>query len=166
MKPLYQLFFLLIPCCFFIACQSINNEPPIAPPVEEADPKAFDAELAEKYDADDYGMHQYVLAFLKSGPTPSPDSTVRADLQAAHMANIRRLAEEGKLIVAGPFLDNTELRGIYLFNVKTIEEARALTATDPAIQAGALVMELHPWYGTAALMAIPEISPKLQKIAI
>jgi hypothetical protein len=68
------------------------------------------------------------------------------------MANIRRMAAAGQLVLAGPFMDDGELRGIYLFAVATIEEARALTATDPAIQAGTLVMELRPWYGSAALM--------------
>lgn len=166
MKPLTQFFVLLSFFCFFIACQSIEQEKPANLSADETNAPVYDSLLAQKYGADDYGMHQYVLALLKSGPTPSPDSTVRAELQAAHMANIRRLAKEGKLIVAGPFLDHTELRGIYLFDVKTIEEAAALTSTDPAIQAGALMMELHPWYGTAALMAIPEISPKIQKIEI
>jgi uncharacterized protein YciI len=73
------------------------------------------------------------------------------------------MAEEGKLVLAGPFLDDGELRGIYVFNVETVEEARALTATDPAIQAGSLVMELKPWYGSAAVMSINEMHPKLQK---
>ena len=71
------------------------------------------------------------------------------------------LAEEGKLVLAGPFLDEGDLRGIYIFDVETVEEARALTETDPAIQAGRLIMELKPWYGTAALKKVTEIHGKL-----
>jgi uncharacterized protein YciI len=71
--------------------------------------------------------------------------------QRAHLDNITRLADEGKLVLAGPFLDDGELRGIYVFDVRTVEEARALTETDPSIQAGRLVMELRPWYGSAGL---------------
>jgi uncharacterized protein YciI len=79
------------------------------------------------------------------------------------MANINRLAEEGKLIVAGPFEDNGELRGIFVFNVATLEEAKTLTETDPAVQAGRLIMELHPWYGSAAMMEINNLHKKVSK---
>ena len=77
-----------------------------------------------------------------------------------------RMAEEGTLVLAGPFLDNGEVRGIYIFNVATVKEAEALTKTDPAIQAGRLVMELHPWYGSAALMEVNQLHKKVQKISI
>lgn len=56
------------------------------------------------------------------------------------------LAEAGKLILAGPFLGEGELRGIYVFDTPSIEEAEALTATDPAIKAGSLAMELNSLY--------------------
>ncbi len=124
---------------------------------------SYDSLLAKKLGADKYGMKAYVMAFLKKGPNRPTDSAERANLQKAHMKNIGRLADEGKLIVAGPFLDNQEIRGIYIFNVSSIEEAKALTETDPAIQAGSLVMELHPWYGSAALIESVEIHKKLQK---
>ena len=84
-------------------------------------------------------------------------------LQKAHMDNIGKMAEAGKLVLAGPFMDDGELRGIYIFNVPTLEEAKALTETDPAIQAGSLVLELHPWYGSAALMKVNEWHGKLAK---
>jgi len=58
------------------------------------------------------------------------------------------------------------LRGIYVFDVSTIAEAETLVHTDPAIQAGKLKMELHEWYGTAALMAIPELHKKVAKKGI
>jgi uncharacterized protein YciI len=102
-------------------------------------------------------MKAYVMAFLKKGPNRNQDSIEAARLQAAHMANIRRMAEEGSLVLAGPFMDDGDLRGIYLFNVSTVEEARRLTDSDPAVRAGRLVMELHPWYGSAALMEVTRI---------
>jgi uncharacterized protein YciI len=79
------------------------------------------------------------------------------------MENIGRMAKEGKLVLAGPFLDDGQLRGIYIFNVETIAEAEALTNTDPAIKAGRLVMELHPWYGSAAVQEINGIHGRLMK---
>jgi uncharacterized protein len=129
--------------------------------------KSYDAALAAKTGADEYGMKAYVMAFLKRGPNRNQDSTTAANLQAAHLKNIGRMANEGKLVVAGPFLDDdNEIRGIYIFNVATIEEAKKLTETDPAIQAGRLVMELHPWYGSAALMEVNRIHQTLEKHSI
>lgn len=128
-----------------------------------AQSEGYDAALAAELGADDYGMRRYVMAFLKRGPNRPEDPEQAAALQRAHMANIVRLAEEGVLVMAGPFLDNGELRGIYVFAVDTLEEAEALTATDPAVQAGSLVMELHPWYGSAALMQMSELHARISR---
>lgn len=123
---------------------------------------APDTALIRRLHADEYGMKTYVLALLKAGPNRDQDSATAARLQAAHLANIQRMAQEGKLVLAGPFMDEGELQGIYVFNVETVDEARALTESDPAIQAGRLVMELHPWYGTAALQEVNGIHARLQ----
>ena len=123
----------------------------------------YDSLLAQKLGADDYGMKQYIMAFLKSGKVKMEDKQESDRLQMEHMKNIIRMAEEGKLILAGPFMDNQEIRGIYIFDVKTIEEAQELTSTDPAIKAGVLEMELHPWYGSAALREVTLIHKKIQK---
>ena len=125
--------------------------------------QAYDSILAKKLEADPYGMHQYVMAFLKKGPNREQDPEKAKALQKAHMDNIGKLAEQGKLVVAGPFMDNGELRGIYIFKVSTVEEAQKLTETDPLIQSGGLVMELHPWYGSAALIMVNEIHKKVTK---
>ncbi|HZZ74911.1 MAG TPA: YciI family protein [Puia sp.] len=126
----------------------------------------YDSVLAKKLGADQYGMKHYVMAFLKTGPNQITDSLKRIELQKAHLKNIIRLAKEGKLIVAGPFLDDQPVEGIFIFNVETIEEARALTNTDPAIQSGELVMELRPWYGSAALVEITALHQKIQKKSV
>lgn len=120
------------------------------------------SELAQTWGADEYGMKRYVMALLKTGPNRDLDDTQKQDLQAAHLKNISRMADEGKLVLAGPFLDSGELRGIYIFNVETIEEARSLTNSDPAIQAGSLQMELKSWYGSAALVPVNEWHKKIQ----
>ena len=130
---------------------------------QSAEKPAYDSLLAKKLGADDYGMKPYVMAFLKSGKVKLTDSTERDRLQMAHLKNIQRMAAEGKLVVAGPFLDNQPIRGIYIFNVATVEEAQKLTETDPAIQAGTLEMELHPWYGSAALVETLNIHYSLEK---
>lgn len=123
----------------------------------------YDSLLAAELGADEYGMRTYVMALLKAGPNRSQDSTEAARLQRAHMDNIQRMAEEGELILAGPFLDSGELRGIYVFDAESVEEARELTMTDPAVQAGRLEMELHPWYGSAALLELDDIHPRITR---
>jgi len=126
----------------------------------------FNKELALKLKADQYGMSSYVMAFLKRGPNRSQDSLTAANLQKAHLENITKMAEEGTLVLAGPFLDDGDIRGIYIFNVATVEEAKKLTESDPAIKAGRLVMELHPWYGSAAVKEINAIHNQLTKESI
>lgn len=163
MKHIFYTFLALL---VIISCQQPTSTPTAKATTLEEKTTGFDAELAKECGADEYGMRQYVMAFLKRGPNRDRDSLEAAKLQTAHMENIGRLAEAGKLSLAGPFLDNGDLRGIYIFNVKTIEEAKALTETDPAIQAGSLVMELHPWYGSAALMKVNELHTRVSKTPI
>ena len=86
------------------------------------------------------------LALLTRGAKWTPEKTAATEeLQKGHMANIIRLAEMKKLVVAGPFGDNGQLRGIFVFKVASIDEARALTETDPAVKAGRLAIDVHPW---------------------
>lgn len=122
--------------------------------------------LLQTVEKDQYGMQKYVIAYLKRGPNRDRSPEEAAELQKAHMENIGKMAEEGKLVLAGPFLDDGDIRGLYIFNVPTIEEAKALTATDPAIQAGSLEMELVPWYGSAALQTLTFMHYQLEAVEI
>lgn len=132
----------------------------------QKDSSHYDAQLAQKLGADEYGMKKYVMVFLKEGPNRLKDAVAEAALQNAHLKNILRLAAEGKLIVAGPFLDDQDIKGIFIFNVSTVEEAKKLTESDPAVKAGSLIMELHPWYGSAALVEAFEIHKKIEKKSV
>jgi len=117
-----------------------------------------------RYGADQYGMKQYVMAFLTRGPNSKTLSKQRlSELQGQHMANIDKMATAKQLVLAGPFLDNGELRGIYIFNTKSVEQAKLWTETDPAIKAGSLQLELKPWYGSAALMAVNDIHNEISQ---
>src|SRR5262245_58043564 len=94
-----------------------------------------------------FEMTTYYVGFLYKGPKWTAESTPETQkLQQAHLDNIQRMHKEGKLLVAGPFLDNGDLRGLYIFKVATIEAEKACGDTDPAPQAGRLRLELHPWY--------------------
>jgi len=130
-----------------------------------ADEHAFDPELAKRLGADERGMKVYVLCILKSGPK---DAEIKGDertkIFAGHFANIGRLADEGKLAVAGPFGKNDKsYRGLYIFNVATIEEAEKLVVLDPAVKAGVFVPELTLWYGSAAMMVVNETHKRIEK---
>ena len=86
------------------------------------------------------------FTFLTRGEKWTADKTpATEEIQKGHMANINRLAEMKKLIAAGPFGDDGQLRGIFVFRVGSLDEAKTLTATDPAVQAGRLVMDIHQW---------------------
>ena len=71
-----------------------------------------------------------------------------------------KLNQAGKLVVAGPFSDNTELRGMLIFKLNSVDEARELMQADPAIQAGRLTLELHPWFAATGLRVNPPIGEK------
>jgi uncharacterized protein len=125
----------------------------------------YDSELAKKLGGNDNGMKNYVFVILKTGPKDGEiKGKEREDIFKGHMANIGRLADAGQLAVAGPFGKNDKgYRGLYIFNVKTVEEAQALVQTDPAVKSGIMIVDATPWYGSASLMATPEIHKKISK---
>lgn len=94
-----------------------------------------------------YVMRRYVMVLLHRGKKAKKYSKEEsAKIQTGHMENIGRLAKEGKLLVAGPMGDDTDLRGIFILDCETIDEAKALVDTDPAVIAGKLRAEYHPWW--------------------
>ena len=125
----------------------------------------YDAELAKRLGGNDNGMKSYVLVILRTGPKDAEfKGKARDDIFAGHMANIGRLADQGKLLLAGPFGKNDlTFRGVFVFDVTTVEEARKLAETDPAVKAGVFVLDIIPWFATAAVTAIPEIHKKIIK---
>lgn len=123
----------------------------------------YDKALAEKLDADDYGMKSYFLVILKTGPSTTSDKKLISESFRGHMDNIDRLVEEGKLIVAGPMEKNeNNYRGIFILaNIPSIGKAEEMLQTDLAIKNGILDYQIFTWYGSAAL---PEYLPYSDKI--
>jgi uncharacterized protein YciI len=103
--------------------------------------------VAQSKIEEDFQMKQYFMVFLKSGLNRTQDSATAVKIQQGHLNNITRLFNEKKMILAGPFLDEGTYRGIFIFDVQTLEEVTQLLQTDPAISSGRLGYEIHPWYG-------------------
>lgn len=91
-------------------------------------------------------MKQYWFVMLMRGPNRNQDSTTVAKIQEGHIANIVRMANEGKCIVAGPFGDDQNWRGILILDVKDANEVKKEVEQDPAIKSGRLIYETHPWW--------------------
>lgn len=126
-------------------------------------PPGYDEALAKRVGADDFGMRRYVFVLLKTGPNKMPAGPERDEMFRGHFANINRLAAEGKLALAGPYDGVEGWRGLFILAVPTIDEARALVATDPVIAKGEMVAEYRIYYGSAALMLVNEGHGKVAK---
>lgn len=124
---------------------------------------AYDAELAKSLGGNESGMRKYVFVVLRTGPNKVPAGQERNDMFAGHMANIQRLAKEGKLVYAGPLDGVDGARGIFIFAVENIDDAKQLVATDPVIIKGEMVAEYHTHYGSAGLMMVNQVHSKISK---
>lgn len=142
--------FSLLPFLLLLAFPAISQNP------------NYDADLAEKLGADEYGMKSYVLVILKTGSNTNKDPEFLNRCFRSHFENMTKMTEAGKLVVAGPIGTNElTYRGIFILNVATFEEARELLQGDATIANGIFDLELFNWYGSAAL---PEYLPASDKI--
>lgn len=127
------------------------------------DAPRYDAELAASLGGNNNGMRRYVFVTLRTGPTKVAEGKERTAMFEGHFANIQRLANEGKLAYAGPLDGVDGARGIFIFAVDSIDEARKLVATDPVIIQGEMVAEYHVHFGSAGLMMINKVHAKIIK---
>ncbi len=124
----------------------------------------YDSVLAKKLGGDDYGMKKYIFVMLKTGTATETDSIKVSNIFKGHMKNIQSLAAQGKLVVAGPLGENDKkYEGIFVFNTSSMDEAKQMLATDPAVQANFLEADMFLWYCSAALMEINNMHNKIQK---
>lgn len=147
MRALLYSFFLLFTV---LACQHNASEHTLQNNTE------VDSISAPKHSDKRFGeMRTYYMVLLKSGPTRNQDSTELATLMEGHLNHIKAMVDIDKIVIAGPFLDKTDLRGIFIFNSTDSTEVDSLVNLDPAIKAGRLIAEIHPWY-SASGACLPE----------
>ncbi len=132
MKKLFFLF-LLSGFCFSAAAQDTTKA---------AQPQTFEYE----WEGTTYTMQQYFIVFLKSGPDRSHSEEEAARIQNEHLAYLGGLYNEGIINLNGPTGGEGEIRGFSVYNVPTIEDALRYARNDPAVKAGRLVVEAHPWW--------------------
>lgn len=140
----------LLPLCFLVgllACQTPEKEVVriVEKPVFDVDTSLF--ETFEHKTADTtYLMKKYFMCFLKTGSNRSHGEAAAAAIQEGHLNHLNQLSKDKKICSAGPFGDDGDIRGIVIYSVPTLEEALALANDDPAVKAGRLEVELHPWW--------------------
>ena len=94
-------------------------------------------------------MERYYVVLLKRPPNaPHLDDAAKEALQKQHLGHLRAMYEAGKLVLAGPFDEQRDetLRGMCLYRVASLDEARKLAEQDPAVKAGRLVVEAFAWW--------------------
>lgn len=124
----------------------------------------YNKPLADSLGADVNGMKLYTFVILKTGAANTANKVLVDSAFAGHMQNMGRLVKENKLIVAGPFKKNDKAyRGLFILNVKDLEEANKILETDPAIQAQLLNADVFQWYGSAALALYLPFHDQLSK---
>jgi uncharacterized protein YciI len=90
-------------------------------------------------------LETLVFGFLVRGTNTSQDKATATALQKEHLAYMDALHKQGKLVMAGPIVDGGEKRGVVVYRVKDVAEAKALAAEDPSVKAGRLTLEAYPW---------------------
>jgi uncharacterized protein YciI len=97
---------------------------------------------------------QYFFVFLNKGPNRTQDSATAARIQREHLAYMTTHYNAGRYVLAGPFFDDWNTRGIIIVDVPTMAEADSIVRRDPAVLAGRLSVEIHPWFATRKLLLL------------
>lgn len=116
--------------------------------------------------APEHYFFYHLVLLRRPANAPPLDPDARQKLQEAHLANMRRLAKEGKLVLAGPFLDDTPLRGIFVLKTESMDEAKQWTLTDPAVQANRFAPEFHTWAQPTSTFSTPPESNPMENYAV
>src|ERR1051326_4554006 len=93
------------------------------------------------------GPAPYYVVFLR--PHPARQTLSKEDgehMQRNHMANIRKMADAGVLVSAGPFDDQVRtISGIFVLKAGSLEQAQQMAAEDPTVVAHRNTVDAHAW---------------------
>src|SRR5438046_1928360 len=90
---------------------------------------------------------EFQMALLKRGPNWNPDLAKNAPaLLKQHLEYVQSLLSSGQVVIAGPVRDESNLAGVYIFRAKSAAEAKSWVDKDPAVLAGVMIAEMHPWW--------------------
>jgi uncharacterized protein YciI len=105
------------------------------------------------------------LVYLDSGPNAAAHTTQqKREIFQGHMANMQRLADEGTLIIAGPFDKPRDpaWRGLFVLDVADPAEAMALAGTDPGVASGEFRLRVRPITASASLREALQLEDQMQ----
>lgn len=96
---------------------------------------------------------RYYVVFQRPDPARKPLAKAEGGrIQAAHMANIQKMARDGVLVAAGPFEDTpVTISGIFVFQAGSLESARSIAAQDPTVLAHRNTVDVQAWQGPAGI---------------
>lgn len=121
----------------------------------QAQVKSAERPTRDKEKIEEGEMKTYIMVFLKEGPTRNQSKEVAEKIQKEHLAHLSSMYQEGMLIMAGPFQDESKIKGILILNLEVLEEAKVRVEEDPAIKAGRLTAEYHLWYTKSGTVTLP-----------
>ena len=93
-------------------------------------------------------LESYSFVLLKRGPRAAEFSDDELEvLQAQHLAHLEAMTEQGHLVLAGPFSDQSDetLRGFCLYRTN-VEETLRLAESDPSVRAGRMAVDVMGWW--------------------
>jgi uncharacterized protein len=106
-------------------------------------------------------LQEFQLILLcRADRAPSYDDETLERIQRGHLAFYTAMREAGHVVTNGPVRDQPDeaLRGIAIFATESLDRARELASTDPAVQAGRLGVQAMSWLcppGTMVTGGIP-----------
>ncbi len=139
---------------FFLACQQADlkneqstskektTEKSTIPPVDTSIFETFSYEEGDTT----YFMKKYFMVHLKVGPNRDQNKEEQAKIQEAHMKHLGQLSDDKKICIAGPFEGDSDILGIAIYSVPSLEIADSLANADPAVKAGRLNVEVFPFW--------------------
>lgn len=78
---------------------------------------------------------RYVILLTKTG------KSITEELIRAHVDHLKRLDQQGQLVISGPFLDYEG--GMVIIKAASLDEAKVIAESDPFIKEGADTYELR-----------------------